>query len=132
MTATSTAPRLTSFAPQFFVSDLDRAMAFYRDVLGFTFKTWQDFYAIGLRDGLEIHLKHGPTDKPARTGRKPEDKLDASAGISGIEAFYAEVQSRIAQFKGAKIVTPLTKTDWGTQDFYVEDPDGHILCFGGT
>jgi hypothetical protein len=20
---------------------------------------------------------------------------------------------------------------WGTKDFYVEDPDGYILCFGG-
>jgi hypothetical protein len=26
---------------------------------------------------------------------------------------------------------PLTSTAWGTKEFYVEDPDGYILCFGG-
>jgi len=26
---------------------------------------------------------------------------------------------------------PLAATAWGTKDFYVEDPDGYIICFGG-
>jgi hypothetical protein len=25
----------------------------------------------------------------------------------------------------------LEGTRWGTKDFYVEDPDGYIICFGG-
>jgi hypothetical protein len=29
------------------------------------------------------------------------------------------------------ILKPLAATDWGTMDFYVEDPDGYIICFGG-
>ncbi len=32
-----TAARITSFAPQLLVDDLDRAIGFYRDVLGFSF-----------------------------------------------------------------------------------------------
>jgi hypothetical protein len=24
---------------------------------------------------------------------------------------------------------PLERRPWGTRDFYVEDPDGYILCF---
>src|SRR6202453_5436615 len=51
-------PRLTSLAPQFLIDDLERAMEFYRDVLGFEFgKPVLGFYAIGRRDGLELHLK---------------------------------------------------------------------------
>jgi uncharacterized glyoxalase superfamily protein PhnB len=29
------------------------------------------------------------------------------------------------------ILKPLAATAWGTKDFYVEDPDGHIISFGG-
>ncbi|HTK52267.1 MAG TPA: hypothetical protein VL308_10295, partial [Gemmatimonadaceae bacterium] len=53
-------PRLTSFAPQFLVDDLERSMTYYR-TLGFTFgDPWDGFYAIGKLDGLELHLKEAP------------------------------------------------------------------------
>jgi hypothetical protein len=29
------------------------------------------------------------------------------------------------------VVKPLADTPWGTQDFYIEDPDRCIICFGG-
>lgn len=48
-------PRLTSLAPQLLVDDLGRSIAYY-ERLGFTFgEPWQGFYAIGTRDGLELH-----------------------------------------------------------------------------
>ena len=46
--------------------------------------------------------------------------------MDGIEAFYAQCAAN-----GATIIKPLTETPWGTKDFYVEDPDGYIVCFGG-
>src|SRR5687768_11659777 len=53
---TTDSPRLTSLAPQLLVSDLERSIAFYRDGLGFHFdEPWGGFYAIGRRDGLELH-----------------------------------------------------------------------------
>jgi catechol 2,3-dioxygenase-like lactoylglutathione lyase family enzyme len=56
-----TAPRFTSFAPQLLVDDLESAIAFYRDVLGFSFgPVWGSFYAIGERDGFAVHLKCAP------------------------------------------------------------------------
>ncbi|HVI71917.1 MAG TPA: hypothetical protein VM656_10565 [Pyrinomonadaceae bacterium] len=39
-------PRLTSFAPQFLVDDLERSIAYYQKI-GFTFgEPWEGFYAI--------------------------------------------------------------------------------------
>src|ERR1041384_2116660 len=32
---------------------------------------------------------------------------------------------------GGRIIKPLAATAWGTRDFYIEDPDGYIVCFGG-
>lgn len=57
MVEPSTKGRLTSFAPQFLVHDLERSIAYYRKI-GFDFdEPWGGFYAIGRMDGLELHLK---------------------------------------------------------------------------
>lgn len=119
-------PRLTSFAPQFLVDDLVRSMTYYQK-LGFTFgDPWDGFYAIGERDGLEVHLKEAPRNAAEREYRREHEHLDAAAGVDFIEAFYEQCIAN-----GATIVRPLTATAWGTNDFYIEDPDGYIIAFGG-
>jgi len=72
-----------------------------------------------------LHLKEAPKDDDERRHRRANEHLDAAAGVDGIEAFYAQCEAN-----GARIIKPLTETPWGTKDFYVEDPDGYILCFG--
>ena len=119
-------PRVTSFAPQFLVDDLGRSIAYY-EKLGFSFgEAWDGFYAIGHLDGLELHLKESPKNPEERRYRREHEHLDAAAGVAGIEDFFTQCVSR-----GATILRPLAPTDWGTKDFYVEDPDGYIICFGG-
>jgi catechol 2,3-dioxygenase-like lactoylglutathione lyase family enzyme len=125
MPTTAMKPRVTSFAPQFLVEDLERSIGYYQK-LGFTFgDSWGGFYAIGHRDGLELHLKEAPKNQAARSHRRDNEHLDASAGVDGIEAFYEQCVA-----SGATILKPLTATPWGTKDFYVEDPDGYIIGFG--
>jgi catechol 2,3-dioxygenase-like lactoylglutathione lyase family enzyme len=127
MTTTETKPRLTSFAPQVLVDDLARSIGYYRR-LGFTFgEPWEGFYAIGTLDGLELHLKEAPKNPADRQYRLENEHLDAAAGVDGIEAFYAQCVAT-----GATILRPLAATEWGTKDFYIEDPDGYVISFGGT
>jgi len=123
-------PRVTSFAPQFLVDDLERSMSFYRK-LGFTFsEPWDGFYAIGELDGLEVHLevhlKEAPKNPAERQGRRDHGHLDAAAGVVGIEVFYAQCIAN-----GITVIRPLAVTAWGTNDVYVEDPDGDIIAIGG-
>lgn len=126
MTTTACQPRVTSLAPQFLVDDLTRSIAYYRN-LGFAFnEPWGGFYAIGNRDGLQLHLKEAPKNQAERKYRRDNEHLDAAAGVEGIEALYQQVVEA-----GAKILKPLAPTPWGTKDFYLEDPDGYIICFGG-
>ena len=125
-THTRATPHLTSLAPQFLVDDLARSIAFYHR-LGFTFdEPWNGFYAIGARDGLELHLKEAPKNETERRHRREHEHLDAAAGIDGIEAFYAQCVAN-----GVTVLRPLAATAWGTKDFYIEDPDGYIIAFGG-
>jgi catechol 2,3-dioxygenase-like lactoylglutathione lyase family enzyme len=121
-----TQPRVTSFAPQFLVDDLQRSMSFYGK-LGFTFgEPWGGFYAIGFVDGLELHLKEAPKNAEYSQLRREHEHLDAAAGVAGIEAFYERCVAN-----GVTIVQPLQPTAWGTKDFYIEDPDGNVISFGG-
>ena len=118
--------RVASFAPQFLVADLEHAIRSHEE-LGFTFgQPWEGFYAIGHLDGLELHLKEAPANPEERRQRRDNAHLDAAAGVDGIEAFFTHCVAN-----GATILKPLAPTAWGTKDFYVEDPDGNIICFGG-
>ena len=126
MTTTHTKPRVTSLAPQFLVDDLARSIAYYQR-LGFTFgEPWDGFYAIGMRDGLELHLKEAPKGAAERQYRREHEHLDAAAGVDGIEEFYAQCVAN-----GVTILKPLAPTAWGTKDFYIEDPEGYVIAFGG-
>jgi uncharacterized glyoxalase superfamily protein PhnB len=68
-----------------------------------------------------------PKNPAERQHRREHEHLDAAAGVDGIEAFYEQCVAN-----GAKILKPLEVTPWGTKDFYIEDPDGYIVSFGGT
>lgn len=126
MPTPATQPRLTSLAPQFLVDDLHRSIDFYKK-LGFTFgEPWEGFYAIGHLDGLELHLKEASKNLAERKYRRDNEHLDAAAGVDGVEAFYERCVAI-----GATILKPLADTEWGTRDFYLEDPDGYIIAFGG-
>jgi catechol 2,3-dioxygenase-like lactoylglutathione lyase family enzyme len=119
------ATQLTGIAPQFLVDDLDRAVAYYRDRLGFELQfTYQSFYASVMRDGFAIHLKCAPKLTADREHRKENEHLDAYISVSGIRDLYSELETR-----GARVIRPLTEEPWACLDFYVEDPDGYILCF---
>ena len=119
------AVRIDGIAPQFLVDDLDRAIAFYRDRLGFVLDfTYQSFYAGVSRDGFAIHLKQAPKLAADRAHRKQNEHLDAYISVSGIRALFSELQMR-----GAEAIKPLEERPWACLDFYVEDPDGYILCF---
>jgi catechol 2,3-dioxygenase-like lactoylglutathione lyase family enzyme len=128
MTATTTeiGHSMKSLSPQFLVDDVAASTAFYRDRLGFQIDfVYDDFYASVSRDGCSIHLKEAPKTEEDRRLRKAQEHLDAYVDVEGIETLYSELQAY-----GAPITKPLESRPWGVKDFYVEDPDGYILCFG--
>ncbi|MCG8459696.1 MAG: hypothetical protein MI919_25730 [Holophagales bacterium] len=93
--------------------------------LGFTTDfVYADFYASVSRDGAPIHLKHAPKLEAERAQRRSGEHLDASLDVSEVRVLHDELVGR-----GAPIARPLEKRPWGTLDFNVEDPDGHIPCF---
>jgi uncharacterized glyoxalase superfamily protein PhnB len=116
---------ISAAAPQFLVDRLDDALTFYEQRLGFERDfVYEDFYASVSRDGGVIHLKCAPKLQAERAHRRSEEHLDAYLAVSGVRELHDEFVRR-----GAPIVKPLEQRPWGQLDFYVEDPDGYILCF---
>jgi catechol 2,3-dioxygenase-like lactoylglutathione lyase family enzyme len=123
--AVQPAARVTGIAPQFLVDDLDRAIAYDREKLGFELDfQYQSFYASVTRDGLAIHLKHAPKLAAERAHRRQNEHLDAYISVSGIRNLFSEFEKR-----GARVIRSVEERPWACLDFYVEDPDGYILCF---
>ena len=117
--------QVTGISPQFLVGDLDRTIAYYCEELGFELDfVYQSFYAAVSRDGFSIHLKHAPMLTGERDHRRQNEHLDAYISVSGIRALFSELQER-----SAHVIGPLEEQPWACIDFYVEDPDGYILCF---
>lgn len=119
------ATHLTGIAPQFLVDDLERAIRYYCDQLGFAvdFK-YESFYASVSRDGFAIHLKCAPKSAADREHRRQNEHLDAYISVVGIRDLFKELEQR-----GARVIRPLEERPWACVDFYVEDPDGYVLCF---
>jgi catechol 2,3-dioxygenase-like lactoylglutathione lyase family enzyme len=123
--AIQTATRVTGIAPQLLVDDLDRAIAYYCDKLGFEFDfKYEDFYAAVSRDGFAIHLKCAPKSAADKEYRKQNEHLDAYISVLGVRDLFRELEMR-----GARVTTPLEERPWSCVDFYVEDLDGNIVCF---
>jgi uncharacterized glyoxalase superfamily protein PhnB len=117
--------RLIGIAPQFLVDDLRRSIDHYVERLGYQLDFVHDaFYASVSRDGCQIHLKAAPKIQADRAHRRQHEHLDAYIKVSGIADLFSELQNR-----GATVIRPLEHRPWACRDFYVEDPDGYILCF---
>jgi catechol 2,3-dioxygenase-like lactoylglutathione lyase family enzyme len=111
--------------PQILVDSLDDALSYYQERLGFTCDfVHGGFYASISRDGAVIHLKLPPKVEGGPERFRFDEQLDAFLPVSGAQELHDEFVRR-----GARIVKSLELRPWGQRDFYVEDPDGYILCF---
>ena len=111
---TTAPPTVTRISPQFIVADLEKSIKFYTEELGFEVSfRYGSFYAGILRDGQSIHLK-------AAGG---EQNLDILCAVEGIDALYEDLESR-----SVDVTQPLRDMPYG-REFYIADPDGHIIGF---
>ena len=116
------------------VDDLERAVAFYRDGLG-----WPTAGIVGqqfehgavaffdLQPGLKLavwpraSLAHDTGLRPS-----PPSPTDFTLGHNVSSQPEVDAVMRQAEAAGAKIVKPAHPTFWGGYAGYFQDPDGHL------
>lgn len=119
---------LTGASPLLLVGDLDRALVFYRDRLGFVCELYGDppNFIVAHRDAAVILLALAADPTKIVPNWKIVDKTcNAYIRVDDADAIYAEVQER-----GAEIDYEIYDTPWGFREFGVQDPDGHDVAFG--
>ena len=104
-----TAPAFLEIVPVLPTADIDRDIAWYAEMTGFT-RVWaDDMYAILTRDGFTIHLQwHADT---------PQDPL---LGGSVIRLFVHDIRYYFDEFVSRGTVMPDSlrlNTPWGTHEF---------------
>jgi predicted enzyme related to lactoylglutathione lyase len=119
---------LTGISPVLLVSDIERSVAYYRDMLGFDCEIYGDppDFAAASRDGATLLLALCREPDRIVPNWKIVDKVwNAYIRVDDANAIYAEVQDR-----GAGIDYTIYDAPHGFREFGVQDPDGHDIAFG--
>lgn len=109
------------------VEDFDRALAFYRDGLGFPVHEQYDEYALFELDRQFLGLY--PRDlHAAGAGLDPDGLGTGDVSLAHNVETPAAVDERMteAEAAGATITKPAAETEWGGYSGYFRDPDGHL------
>jgi predicted enzyme related to lactoylglutathione lyase len=104
------------------VRDLERGVAFYRDVLGFElqFSAPEFHYARFDVDGFRFAIAASETD--GFTGRPPGNRhTGIGLAVADVDAAYQELKA-----KGVEFPMPPSKQPWGGYMAMLSDPDGNL------
>ena len=113
------------------VSDVDRSLAFYRDLIGFEVEATYDDppYATLTLAGTRLSLAeqgHPAEDRPGVTMTAPDDPSKANVvlvvEVTDARATYTELEARGARFLAEPYEPP-----WGGCRFFCVDPDGYLV-----
>ena len=97
------------------VADLDRALALYRDALGFA-ETYRSGDIVTPAGPLELMLhQRPPTPGPAAVA--------VSFVVDDVDAVTAA-----AEKAGATVLDAPADQPWGERQAVLTDPDGHVFC----
>lgn len=129
--------KFADVTPNLVVSNVERSLAFYRDVLGFSLVTTVPesapfAFAWMRRDGVSVFLNSVDAVRAdhAELGARPIGGtatlyivLEAETIALGVDALLASIGSR------ARPLMPLTDQFYGMREFGIEDPDGYVVFF---
>ncbi len=119
---------LTGVSPVLLVADLDRAVDYFGERLGFECQVHGDPPNVGTakRDAATILLVlASDSERIVPNWKIVHNIWDAYIRVDDVDAVYAEVQER-----GAGIDYTIYDAPHGFREFGVQDPDGHDIAFG--
>ena len=122
---------LKSLTPNLIVSNVERSIAFYRDVLGFTLVTTVPdaspfVFAIVQSGPVQVFLnapEPAIAEYPAFKDRPIGGTLTLFIDVQNVKGSHDELQDKV------KIVMPLEHKWYGVTEFAFEDPDGYLITF---
>ena len=122
---------LNKLTPNLIVSNVERSLAFYRDVLGFSVtatvpESAPFVFAFMTRGDITVFLNSPEAaieEYPAFKDRPIGGTLTLFFEITGVRDAYAALEGKV------KVVMPLEVKWYGMTEFAFEDPDGYVITF---
>lgn len=117
---------VTQVTPFMHVDDLERALTFFTDILGFQTTVRMSNYAyVALGNaGIRI-LESSGDDRPPPGDRRYAYYID----VRDVDALYAELKPKLATLPKDDVYGPVDQ-DYGQRELVVLAPDGNLLAFG--
>ena len=111
-----------------FVTDFERALAFYCDTLGFEIAyTYGEppFWGEVRRGDIAFNLRH-VDESPWLPGLRDEEQLlSVTVTTTDVKALFLQYQAAGVDFQER-----LKEKPWRAVEFVVRDPDGNLILFG--
>jgi catechol 2,3-dioxygenase-like lactoylglutathione lyase family enzyme len=120
-----------SVTPNLVVGDIDRSIAFYRDILGFELSEsvpeQRPFMFAWMKRG-EVSvflnaLQSVKEDYPALVNRALGGTFTMFIVVEGVDTLHALVKD------DGRVVMPPKTQFYGMREFAIEDPDGYVITF---
>ena len=117
---------ILQITPFMHVDDLDVALAFFNDIVGFSTTFRQPGYAYVEREGAGIRIleSHGAEGAPPGNRR-----FAYYVDVSDVDALYAELKPRLDTLPEGDVHGPADKP-YHQRELLVLAPDGNLLAFG--
>jgi catechol 2,3-dioxygenase-like lactoylglutathione lyase family enzyme len=112
--------------PFIHVPDIELAIAFFRDLLGFETHVRMDDYAYLHREtvGIRILKNHGSDGAP-RGNRRFAYYVD----VEDVDSLYSELKARLDALPAGEVHGPADKP-YGQRELAIVAPDGNLIVFG--
>lgn len=112
--------------PVMWVPDLDAAIAFFEDLLGFQVGFKADGYAYVEREGVAVRLM----DRTIYSDVAPGDRRFAHyIDVRDVDALYAELKPKLDRLPRGDVHGPADKP-YGQRELCILAPDGDLVVFG--
>jgi catechol 2,3-dioxygenase-like lactoylglutathione lyase family enzyme len=110
-------------SPMLAVADMEKTVAFYQEVLGFTPIMKSPEYSIVERDGQTIHLQKAESQEVMNCVR---GHTEIYVEVSGIHPLWEHVKSFKTRYK----IRDLFDRDYGMTEFHISDPNDCLVFVG--
>lgn len=119
-------PQLLHITPFMRVTDIDAAVHFFTDTLGFTVSIRVGEYAFVYRDNVAFRLIEDEP-LPPRGGGRYTSYID----VADVDALFAELKPKLDLLPPGHVV-PLGDQPYGQREFAIIGPDGDLIGFGSA
>lgn len=106
------------------VPDIEAAIAFFRDTLGFQLGFSGGGYAYVWRDGVAFRMVQDQPLPPRGEGR-----YTSYIDVEDVDGLYAQLKPKLDLLPAGSVCAPCDQ-EYGQREFTVIGPDGDLIAFG--